>query len=424
MASDAPVKRPWTVMVYMAGDNGKIFDTKQGKMQLMASMTEPGYTDLLDMGAVGTTDNAAVTCLFDTTDGTFRIEVRRGNGFSDSIVTPVPSVDTGDPSTLSQFIVESVRDYPAEHYALVIWNHGSGWLDVDAYATVRALPGSRAYPPIFRTTPQKLTGGDKTRPIAFDDSSKDFLDTADLRQAFTDAENETGVRLDLIGMDACLMAMVEGGRELAPYADFFVASQEVEPMAGWPYAEILTALNAKPDMTAGELADTVVQKYALSYGGTTRAEETVTQAAVALVHTQETEALCKALADSILAGQSATMLRIVRDAVDKTLVFEDPNYRDLGDFAAQLASKTEWERNAKAVNTAAAALRDHLAARGEDAVVLRVGYLPAYQRATGMSVYLPQQLAATQRQQTLDVYRGLKFPQATGWDKVVEWLLG
>jgi hypothetical protein len=424
MASDAPVKRPWTVMIYMAGDNGKIFDSAQGKVQLMASMTEPGYTDLLEMGAVGTTANAAVTCLFDTTDGTYRIEVRRGRGFADSVVMPVPSVNTGDPNTLCQFIAESVRDYPAEHYALIIWNHGAGWLDVDAYATVRALPGSRSYQPIFRTTPQKLTGGVKTRPIAFDDSSKDFLDTADLRQAFTDAEKETGVRLDLIGMDACLMAMIEGGRELAPYADYFVASQEVEPMAGWPYADILTALNANPGMAPADLADMVVQKYAASYGGKTRAEQTVTQSAVALAHTQETEALCKAVADSILAARSATMLRIVREAVDKTLVFEDPNYRDLGDFANQIASKTEWERSAGSINKAAKALRDHLAARGAGAVVLRVGYLPSYQRACGVSIYLPKQIMATQRQQTLDIYRGLKFTQATGWDQVIDWLLG
>ena len=33
-------------------------------------------------------------------------------------------------------------------------------------------------------------------------------------------------------MDACLMAMIEGARELTPFADYFIGSQEVEPMDG------------------------------------------------------------------------------------------------------------------------------------------------------------------------------------------------
>ena len=42
-----------------------------------------------------------------------------------------------------------------------------------------------------------------------------------------------------------------------------------------------------------------------------------------------------------------------------------------------------------------AQLEAALKARGTDAPVLRVGFVPAYQRATGMSVYLPASLPAT-----------------------------
>ena len=67
------------------------------------------------------------------------------------------------------------------------------------------------------------------------------------------------------------MAMIEGARELAPFADYFVASQEVEPMDGWPYAAILKAINARPQMAPAELAQVVVDEYAASYNGKTRA---------------------------------------------------------------------------------------------------------------------------------------------------------
>ncbi len=66
MPPRARTHRPWTIMVYMAGDNGKVFQTKYGKFQLMADMTATGYADIMADGAIGTTTAAAVICLFDT----------------------------------------------------------------------------------------------------------------------------------------------------------------------------------------------------------------------------------------------------------------------------------------------------------------------------------------------------------------------
>ncbi len=81
MDPQTPVHRPWTLMVYMAGDNGKIFDTQAGRIKLMAPMEEAGYQDLFEMGTVGTTDQCAVTCLFDTLDASYLVEVRKGTAF-------------------------------------------------------------------------------------------------------------------------------------------------------------------------------------------------------------------------------------------------------------------------------------------------------------------------------------------------------
>ncbi len=418
----ATVRRPWTLMVYMAGDNGKIFDTKYGKLKLMDEMTSAGYRDLGEMGAIGTTANAAVICLFDTQTESYLVEVRKGDGFADSAVRRIPEVNTGDPAALRTFIVQAIQAYPADHYALILWNHGTGWLDTDGYAVTRsAEPGRTSHRPLFRTTPAKLRPGpEKTRPIAFDDSSKDFLDTADLRQALGEAETLTGARLDVIGMDACLMAMIEGARELAPYCDYFVASQEVEPMAGWPYQPILAALDGQPGLAPAALAETIVTEFATSYGGRTR-EETVTQSAVALARTDTTETLCKAFVDAVLAKRTPTLRRLLRKARGQTLTLQDRNYCDLGDFAARVFALVQMEE--AGVAKAAAGLRDHLAARGDAAPVLKVGFLPKYERATGLSVYLPpQNQPAAQRAAGLKVYKPLVFAQSTGWDRFMEWL--
>jgi hypothetical protein len=416
-------RRPWTMMVYMAGDNGKIFDTDRGRIKLMAEMTTVGYRDLMEMGTVGTTDNVAITCLFDTQDIAYLVEVRKGRGMADSAVQQVPEVNTGAPETLQAFIIESMKAYPADHYALVIWNHGTGWLDVDSYSAVRAFdPTGKSNPPLFRATPQKLTAGDTTRPIAYDDSSMDFLDSQDLRAALAAAQAETGERLDLIGMDACLMAMIEGGRELAGFADYFVASQEVEPMAGWPYGPIIAALDGEPGLAAAKFADVIVEEFTKSYGGATREEHTVTQSAIVLARTATTEELCATLVSAMLDDATPTLRRLARRARDETLTFEDRSYRDLGDFAAKLTALTEWD-NYPAVTTAAVALHDHLIARDETGPILKVGFLPDYERATGMSVYLPGAIPETEREKILGTYRELAFAQNTGWDKLVGWLL-
>jgi hypothetical protein len=418
-------RRSWTVMVYMAGDNGKVFNTSAGPIRLMAEMATAGYKDLWKMGQVGTTDTCAVTCLFDTQRGSYLVEVRKGNGMSNSIVQPIGEVNTGDPQNLSNFIIRSIRDYPADHYALIFWNHGQGWLDVDVYAGVRAASEGRRHQPIFRTTSRRKAGGEQTRPIAFDDSSMDFLDAQDVRWALSEAADATGRRIDLIGMDACLMAMIEGARELAPFSDCFVASQEVEPMEGWPYAAILKGINARPEMGSETLAVLIVDEYAKSYGGKTRAAGPVTQSAIATARTGQTEALAGELVDALLLDPAPLLRRMAQRAADQALVFQDRNYRDLGSFAAALAVESTWNnhRNAKRVGTAAEALRDHLGSRGPDGPVLRVGFRSSYERATGLSVFLPRILSPMRREEAMKAYRSLLFAQKTGWDRLVEWSL-
>ncbi len=166
-------------------------------------------------------------------------------------------------------------------------------------------------------------------------------------------------------MDACLMAMIEGARELAPFADYFIGSQEVEPMDGWPYALILQALNAEPSMAPAALADRIVREFAVSYNAATRAgEETVTQSAIALANTSGTEDLVKTLVAVILARQDDASLRsLVRECAKNTRAFQDKNYRDLGDFAARLVKATEFEFFPD-VTAAAKALAEQLNAAG------------------------------------------------------------
>ena len=113
-----------------------------------------------------------------------------------------------DPATLVGFVQWAMATYPADHYALILWDHGSGWRS-------RALD-------------DPLTQG-----IAYDDTSGgDGIDMLELRSALSTLTGGGVDPFELIGMDACLMAMIEVDNQLRPYADVRVTSQETEPNDG------------------------------------------------------------------------------------------------------------------------------------------------------------------------------------------------
>ena len=70
------------------------------------------------------------------------------------------------------------------------------------------------------------------------------------------ALKDAGVSFDFVGFDACLMATVETGLMLDPYADYMIASEETEPGIGWYYTDWLTRLSSDtslPTTTIGKL---------------------------------------------------------------------------------------------------------------------------------------------------------------------------
>src|SRR5205823_6865956 len=85
----------------------------------------------------------------------------------------------------------------------------------------------------------------KTRAIAFDDDAKDFLDNQELKRVLGEARKFLGGKIAVIGMDACLMSMVEVAYQIRGAASVMVGSEQTEPGEGWPYDSILRALAAK-----------------------------------------------------------------------------------------------------------------------------------------------------------------------------------
>ena len=152
-----------------------------------------------------------------------------------------------------------------------IWNHGSGIDDTDIYRgrrrhgargaaggtarPTRGSPGERSRAVIAgRCSARPVAQATHDRAIAFDDTSRDFLDNVELKKVLAEVKRQTGRDIDVLGFDACLMNMIEIAYQLRGTAQVVVGSEELEPGDGWPYDRVLETLAATPTISPAELA--------------------------------------------------------------------------------------------------------------------------------------------------------------------------
>lgn len=111
-----------------------------------------------------------------------------------------------DGTTLTDFIRYCSSNYTADHYGLVLWDHGGG------------VVGGYGYDENFDGDSMSLT---------------------EMSHALEDAE----IHLDMLGFDACLMANFETCLMAAPYVNYLIASEEPEPGCGWYYTDWIGKLS-------------------------------------------------------------------------------------------------------------------------------------------------------------------------------------
>ncbi|MEG2083389.1 MAG: clostripain-related cysteine peptidase [Oscillospiraceae bacterium] len=140
------------------------------------------------------------------------------------LVDDVGSASMTQSSTLSDFVSFCEKNYPADRYGMIFWDHGGG--------TVAGYGVDEYYP-------------DKT------------LMLTDIDEALTDA----GVKFDFVGYDACLMATIENAIMLEKHADYLIASEELEPGGGWRYDQWMPAVVENSSIETIELGKKIVDSF-------------------------------------------------------------------------------------------------------------------------------------------------------------------
>jgi hypothetical protein len=364
----------WTWLVYMAGDN---------------NLEGAGRVDLREMQEVGSTSDVNVIVQFDTEENkTLRYLVEKRKL---TTLETLPGQDSGDPKVLTSFIQWGMEAYPAKHFILVVWNHGGGWENLPPdfdYGSYRAVKSARSAKlrrvrrSIFRTTIRAIANRNELdKAIAIDCGSKDYLDNRELRTAV--AAGFPDGRLDIFGCDACLMNMLEIAYEMKDTARFMVGSEQTEPAAGWPYADILRELAADPAMAPEVLANVIVERFGEWYREKGKPSDgAATQSALDLRSISGFAARVDGLA-SELEGSLPALAGSISLARERSQKFDSPEYIDLVDFAREL------QKRIPSSSPVASAAREveRCAARF---VTKNETWGSSVKRANGVSIYFPE----------------------------------
>lgn len=240
-ADSAPETAAWNYLVYMDGDN---------------NLEDYVTHDLNELEAGGAGARINVLVLADRIEGYAsddgdwtgsRYYQILADGDDEVVSSPViedlGEVDMAAPETLAAFLDWASTNYPAEHTALVMWDHGSGW------ELTGSTTSTEAYgPPAPPSIAEDDTSGGGTMSIA----------EGELAQGLEDWVTAHG-RLDLIGFDACNMASWEVAYSLVPYAKTMAAAETTVGWEGYRYDQTLQALSADTSMSAPDLADLMVR---------------------------------------------------------------------------------------------------------------------------------------------------------------------
>ena len=337
--------RGWTVLVYMAADNDLDPFAAANLRELAQAGPAPDTEVIVQVDRHARLAKDSIANLAPFT-GTKRLRVASGHLEE---LADLGETNMADRHVLTDFVRWGIAEHPAERYALILWDHGAGWLGF---------------------------GVDES------ESPRARLGLSDVGDAIAEGTRAAGLdRLALLGFDACFMGTLEVASTMAPYADYLLVSEDLEPAHGWGYGSV--ASSAARSRSGADLGRALLGGYrekAAQHG----TADTIT---LSLVDLRRVEEIDRALV-SFASAKGPVELTAVARARAAALEFgasadlrKARNLVDLGDLASQIASsQPEGARVANAVRSMIGqAVVEKVAGRARAA-------------ATGLSVYFPPSL--------------------------------
>lgn len=374
----------WTMLIYVQANNN------------LSAFAEKNF---VDMATVGSNKNLNILVEFHNQEhqGVWRYKIEKNKMVLD---VNIPSNTDGNNS---QDLVNSMQwaatKYPANKYFLVLWDHGIGILDpIWGHSRLQPNPFSVDQAMTVNNPRIQIEGITKSsdaihRGILFNEYDKTYMTNYSLSQALYDIKTKVlkNKKIDIVGMDACLMAMVEVGYQIRNYAHYLVASEEVELAHGWNYATLLTQLSIN-NYTPAQAAQNIVHTYEAYYQNKI---QFYTQSAINLDSIDQIKQGTDVVVALIKKYQSinkVAMFDAIKKARQASLQFSAINYIDLYSFFSELTKQVDI---LKAQDTRHSTILGDL----KDAITLSNKYIEEsviantsgkhLARAKGLSIYFP-----------------------------------
>jgi len=306
-----------------------------------------------------------------------------------------------DPKSLEKFIRTSMKKYPAQYYALVLWDHDSGF----------TASGLRQ-------------------------DSDDRIDSLKLRKVLQNV-NTSQDKVNLLDLNASLMAQTEVAYQLRGNTDYLVSSQELQKSDGVPMAKIMNSLKQgireKGEITPKELSQLFVFETSHQFGSILF---TPTQSSSRVDQIEPLARGADRLAVSLIKtiDRDPKMLDQVRKVIKQTqhfaegntLIYPAKDYVDIGDFARRISADKKLTQDPE-VNQSARQLLDSV-----KTVVIAESHTTesadanSLQGSTGLSVYLPDNYGFDrfyndpEHKSPTHGYEKTDFAQNTHWEELLK----
>ncbi len=397
--------KEWTVMVFINGKN----NLEMSGLYNVNDMEKVGSTKdlniVVELGRMNGQEDGDTDIDGDWTGARrYRIEKDTDTSVINSpVLMSEAKVDQGDYKRVVDFVKWAKSEFPAKRYMLIIWNHGSGFLD-----------------------PKTAQKG-----ISFDDETGNYIRTPQLGLILKEAG-----KVDVLAFDACLMQMPEVAFEVKDNAEVVVGSEETVPGLGYPYSLFLGAMVKQPGMNAETAGAVTVEAFKMFY-------DTIKKGAqLSAIRTSKLDGLAVRISGlSKLAMEigDTDALKAARDGViryDAVGAESDPQmkisfYGDLSQFA-QLMSANLKKDHAKIAELKAESadlqefIDKELVIDNKASMQNRVGR--ELSESKGISIYLPPvetRIAQARLEGLFEAkYTDLAFDKASGWYDFVTFLYG
>jgi hypothetical protein len=368
--ANATTKKPWTFMVFLNADN---------------NLEGAGIKDFNEMEQTGSNSNMNVIVQMDRCSGydysngnwtdTRRYYVTKDNDMRtihSKLLQDMGELNMGDPNVLVNFVKFCADNYPAEHYALVVWNHGGGWKH-----------RNKAQMKVFRG-------------VSYDSTDNDHITMPEMKSAMNSVASYLGQKLDVLDYDACLMGMVEVAYQIKDTVGYLAGSEETEPGDGNPYDLILPTINA--NTTGAELATIIAKAYQQSYES---GYSSTTKAADDLSQMNNVGEAINAVA-TLMKDNMSTLKPSITSALNNAQKFYDKDYVD---FVSLLSGINTSDSTLQSkINAAISAVKKAVIYNGHTG--------SSMSNAHGLSIYFPSSSYSY-----ISRYDNLTFSRDTGWNE-------